>query len=668
MKNFFVVFALFCAIVFFAACGGETTKITNEQNSDDPTAETGDSDADTNSQDSENQNDEEISDFSDSADDSDSDKPDSDDPDTTPDSGDTVYDDDADITDSDDDTNTSDSDNDSDDSGHDNDADTEPTDPCVPNPCLGIENSTEICNVFGNIHTCECKPNYYWDGSACGTVQTQTASCTGLPDHAEWNTVDSIIQTWDEYLGTWVPTSAGSYNEVPSANQCRYKCKENYSWVAPNCVADTRPAECTGLPENAEWWNSDLQITQTWNETEWQPTNQATFSDTSSPNNCYFKCNSGHEWNRRLSVCAQPPYYDSSSGLTWSAKAVFSNAAHSSFVSYCEDSPESGYSDWRLPNIDELKTLITNPSGTPRTKNCEFSELNNYFVRSDNDCLTCTESCNDGCGIDDCPLYTDGRFSKFGDIETLLSSSSWGVRFDRGSVSPVSNSSFIYVRCVRGNLETRTKNCPDKPTNTVWNDDDRNGTFTQVKSESGWGPAYTSTYSTDSAVCHYKCISGHDWNYRLSECEQFPQYDSSSGLTWSAKAPNLMNWNNADSYCDTLTESGYSDWRLPTISELRTLIQNCPATQMPLVEGSETCPVRYDNNSNYCIADSCRTDSCNGCYSDSTGEFSKFGDIDGFWSSSSDHLYAWFVHFENAYVGKAHKTTSTYVRCVRNAE
>jgi len=122
-------------------------------------------------------------------------------------------DDDTDTT-PDDDADTSDSGNDSGDSQPDDDADTEPTDLCVPNPCLGIENSTEICTVFGNIHTCECKPDYYWGGSACGTVQTQIASCTGLPANAEWNTVDTIIQTWDDYLvGTWVPMNTGSYNE-----------------------------------------------------------------------------------------------------------------------------------------------------------------------------------------------------------------------------------------------------------------------------------------------------------------------------------------------------------------------------------------------------------------------------------------------------------------------
>ncbi|HDT11782.1 MAG TPA: PEGA domain-containing protein [bacterium] len=52
-----------------------------------------------------------------------------------------------------------------------------------------------------------------------------------------------------------------------------------------------------------------------------------------------------------------------------------------------------------------------------------------------------------------------------------------------------------------------------------------------------------------------------------------------SGLKWSKKAPSRMNWSDAMKYCENLKEDGHSAWRLPTISELRTLIKNCPATQ-----------------------------------------------------------------------------------------
>jgi len=137
---------------------------------------------------------------------------------------------DADLSDSGDDENVTDSDNDSSDSIPDNDADTELPNPCEPNPCLNITNSPEICIVFGNTYRCECNQDYYWNGNNCGTVQTQTVACVGLPNNAEWNSVSEIIQEWDDYLGTWIPLNEGSYNEDPSTNQCRFKCEENYVW------------------------------------------------------------------------------------------------------------------------------------------------------------------------------------------------------------------------------------------------------------------------------------------------------------------------------------------------------------------------------------------------------------------------------------------------------
>jgi hypothetical protein len=39
-----------------------------------------------------------------------------------------------------------------------------------------------------------------------------------------------------------------------------------------------------------------------------------------------------------------------------------------------------------------------------------------------------------------------------------------------------------------------------------------------------------------------------------------------------ATAPGTYNWSNAITYCENLVLGGYSDWRLPSIKELSTLV------------------------------------------------------------------------------------------------
>jgi len=135
------------------------------------------------------------------------------------------------------------------------------------------------------------------------------------------------------------------------------------------------------------------------------------------------------------------------------------------------------------------------------------------------------------------------------------------------------------------------------------------------------------------------------------------------GLQWSEKSTKKMNWDEAVKYCENLNEDGNNDWHLPTISELRTLIQNCPATET----GGE-CGV-----TDSCLSFSeCRNDdACFGCDNDNydTGKYSKLGDsFSSFWSSSvhSDNSdSAWLVCFTNGLVSHYNKYNTFSVRCVR---
>jgi len=140
--------------------------------------------------------------------------------------------------------------------------------------------------------------------------------------------------------------------------------------------------------------------------------------------------------------------------------------------------------------------------------------------------------------------------------------------------------------------------------------------------------------------------------FKPSDCTgEFPNYHK--GLCWSEASSSSMDWDNAITYCENL------GGRLPTISELRTLIQNCPATET----GGE-CGV-----TDSCLSDGdCWDDVCNGCVKDESGKYSVFGDNYYFRSSSdlSDNTdYTWCVGFKFGIVLFNNKFHVSDVCCVK---
>jgi len=81
--------------------------------------------------------------------------------------------------------------------------------------------------------------------------------------------------------------------------------------------------------------------------------------------------------------------------------------------------------------------------------------------------------------------------------------------------------------------------------------------------------------------------------------------DPDSGLMWSVSETGLINWNDAEQDCQVLSTTDYSDWRMPTIDELRTLVRDCPQTAP-----GGTCPA----------SESCSLNTCLGNYGDCTCE------------------------------------------------
>ena len=88
-------------------------------------------------------------------------------------------------------------------------------------------------------------------------------------------------------------------------------------------------------------------------------------------------------------------------------------------------------------------------------------------------------------------------------------------------------------------------------------------------------------------------------------------FDKQSSLIWENPPSNdEFDFNYAGLYCKALNLAGYTDWRLPTINELRSLIRGCSYTE----PGGECT-----------LTDSCYTHSCNNAYCDTCSTYPMAG-------------------------------------------
>ncbi|MFT5661094.1 MAG: hypothetical protein ACI9TV_001740 [Sulfurimonas sp.] len=111
--------------------------------------------------------------------------------------------------------------------------------------------------------------------------------------------------------------------------------------------------------------------------------------------------------------------------------------------------------------------------------------------------------------------------------------------------------------------------------------------------------------------------------------------DSTTSLVWQDDVtPTTMSWQNAIDYCEASTLGSQSDWRLPNINELTSIVKDTDShTSISNVFGNTT--------SNH------------------------------YWSSTtkaSDIGRAWWVSFDFGYDSSDDKTDRNYVRCVRGGQ
>ena len=352
---------------------------------------------------------------------------------------------------------------------------------------------------------------------------------------------------------------------------------------------------------------------------------------------------------------------DFENNLAWSSKSP-TGISWFEAADYCDNLTEREKSDWRLPTIDELRNLIQSCQETIPGGSCAVSETCAGGYCLDESCQACSPELN-------------GSYSKLGDTNQLWSATSlsnndlaaWYIDFSNAGIYLDEKENYRYARCVRSQCDngyfwnngkcetapTRTADCTGLPANASWNSVSK---ITQTWNGSDWIPATNGNYNEEASEtkCRFRCDYGYGWNGEI--CEK-TYTDPSTGLMWSPRSVDSMDWYYAMDYCDNLSLFGYNDWHLPTISELRTLILNCPNTET----GGE-CRV-----TDTCLE--CYNDACDGCYEYSdSGKYSKLDDWRPLWSStpqSDDADFAWVVYFRDARMRESDKSLDYFVRCVR---
>ncbi|MCP4606629.1 MAG: DUF1566 domain-containing protein [Proteobacteria bacterium] len=144
-------------------------------------------------------------------------------------------------------------------------------------------------------------------------------------------------------------------------------------------------------------------------------------------------------------------WYDTTSELCWQDPPNETKYQRQPAIDYCDDLSLDGWGDWRIPNIDELRSLIRGCLDTEIGGACQVHDGSGNEDLSDlcRDCDSLGGPGQGGC-------YWSGELngSCFGfwssSSDIYSASYAWNVHFRYGNVYDAYETEDSYVRCLRG--------------------------------------------------------------------------------------------------------------------------------------------------------------------------------------------------------------------------
>jgi len=168
------------------------------------------------------------------------------------------------------------------------------------------------------------------------------------------------------------------------------------------------------------------------------------------------------------------------------------------------------------------------------------------------------------------------------------------------------------------------------------------------------GACHHDEYKADAGA-GAACESGGSWE------------DPGTGLEWQdGPSCDAMSCGDAVTYCDALDIGGRTDWRLPGIGELRSLVLGCAA-----IETGGACGVTEG-----CMDISCWDLVCYGCgehggpgASGCYWDPELGGECATYWSSPTWNAgmfdACWYISFDGSYLNYVDAGNEFFARCVR---
>lgn len=357
--------------------------------------------------------------------------------------------------------------------------------------------------------------------------------------------------------------------------------------------------------------------------------------------------------------------------------------SHSQAVTYCDNLVLKGYDDWRIPTIDELRTLVRGVSTTmtdgkcPTREGCQAQDTCNKDKENKqgfgNSCLGCvaldTTLYDPAISYlnfeEDCQL-TDRNFDNgqyyivpemYADYYRL-----WSSTKNTGLAGSVSQA-FWYLNYSNGEINSGA----DMMSTTHWVRCVRTGTAADVpehQDEVEYDPSWECIADTECGEGKWceknKCVGKPSETYIAANGLEWQNGRIDEVLNkWKFELLQVEKWDKAKEYCENLNYAGHDDWRLPDLTELKSLVNGCAKTN--------ECKVDADNagySSNF-------TKVCDGCGSGNylPAELSQQID-DSYWTSTNDPTKTnrvWAINFMTGAVFYSYDSAHHYARCVRGS-